>query len=94
MSKHASQRVEVNLEDPFERREWEQLFAMPAWQKWSRIQQTRLDEIKENAWVLFQDDIKRQRYLAEINLLEELLQFEPDTKAAMAMASEETDSGS
>lgn len=93
MSKPTSRRVEINLEDPFERREWESLFAMPAWQKWTRIQQARLDEIKENAWVLFQDDKKRAQYMAEITLLEELLQFEGDTKEAFRGASEETDSG-
>ena len=83
-----SQRVEVNLADPTERMEWETLFGSAAWQKWSRIQQTRIDEIKENAWVLFQDADKRARYSAEISLLEDLLQFEPDTKAMIARINE------
>lgn len=84
MSKPTSQRVEVNLLDPTERMEWETMFGSPAWQKWTRIQQSRIDEIKENAWILFQDPDKRARYIAEIDLLEDLLQFEPDAKLLIA----------
>jgi hypothetical protein len=63
--------------------EWEILFASTGWRKWTRIQEARLQEIKDNAWLLFQDDAKRAQYTAELRLLEELLQFEPDTKKLM-----------
>lgn len=65
--------------------EWENLFSSVGWQKFRRIQETRIAEIKESAWVTFRDEAVKNRFLSEISVLESFLAFEADTKQGIAL---------
>lgn len=65
--------------------EWENLFTSVGWTKFRRIQEARIAEIKEMAWVSFQDETIKKRQLAEIEVIESILAFEADTRKGIAI---------
>jgi len=77
--------IVVDLTDPIEQMEWENLFSSVGWTKFRRIQETRIAEIKENAWLTFRDEKVKTQQLAEIEVIESFLAFEMDTKTGIAI---------
>ena len=77
--------IVIDLTDPVEQMEWENLFSSVGWTKFRRIQENRIAEIKERAWLAFQDEKVKTRQVAEIEVLESFLDFEGDTKTAIAI---------
>lgn len=75
----------IDLTDPVEQMEWETLFSSVGWTKFRRIQENRIAEIKEHAWLNFQDEQVKTKQIAEIAVLESFLDFEADTKTAIAL---------
>jgi len=80
--------VTIDLKDPSEEIMWENFFGSDGWRKLKRIQEERIAEIKEHAWVNFRAEFGAVAGVAQINCLQSLVDFEADTLQAFAQAKE------